>query len=104
MGNIRGCVEEFTKDYHLYRNAICALHKEDASSKRLVLVHVSAKHLVYAKHIQHCNKGYDLLQVLSPHPLIYKRMVDILDAKYEHVGQDTRSQGGKDDQDGRIKI
>ncbi|GJW01875.1 hypothetical protein Tco_1560731 [Tanacetum coccineum] len=25
------------------------------------------------------------------------------DAKYEHVGQDTRSQGGKDDQDGRIK-
>ncbi|GJY03848.1 hypothetical protein Tco_0369788 [Tanacetum coccineum] len=25
-------------------------------------------------------------------------------AKYEHVGQDTRSQGGKDDQDGRIKI
>ncbi|GKE48491.1 hypothetical protein Tco_1479749 [Tanacetum coccineum] len=26
------------------------------------------------------------------------------DAKYEHVGQDTRSQGGKDDQDGRIKI
>ncbi|GJV35128.1 hypothetical protein Tco_1407605 [Tanacetum coccineum] len=26
------------------------------------------------------------------------------DAKYEHVGQDTRSQGGKDDQNGRIKI
>ncbi|GJX69442.1 hypothetical protein Tco_0305169 [Tanacetum coccineum] len=26
------------------------------------------------------------------------------DAKYEHVGQDTRSQGGKDDQDKRIKI
>ncbi|GJQ95030.1 hypothetical protein Tco_0006169 [Tanacetum coccineum] len=26
------------------------------------------------------------------------------DAKYEYVGQDTRSQGGKDDQDGRIKI
>ncbi|GJS14660.1 hypothetical protein Tco_0409132 [Tanacetum coccineum] len=26
------------------------------------------------------------------------------DAKYEHVGQDTRSQGGKDDQDGRINI
>ncbi|GJV89217.1 putative reverse transcriptase domain-containing protein [Tanacetum coccineum] len=26
------------------------------------------------------------------------------DAKYEHVGQDTRSQGGKDNQDGRIKI
>ncbi|GJY87827.1 hypothetical protein Tco_0502455 [Tanacetum coccineum] len=26
------------------------------------------------------------------------------DAKYEHVGQDTRSQGGKDDQEGRIKI
>ncbi|GJR62731.1 hypothetical protein Tco_1504893 [Tanacetum coccineum] len=26
------------------------------------------------------------------------------DAKYEHVSQDTRSQGGKDDQDGRIKI
>ncbi|GJY69066.1 hypothetical protein Tco_0472048 [Tanacetum coccineum] len=26
------------------------------------------------------------------------------DAKYEHVGQDTRSQGGKDDHDGRIKI
>ncbi|GJX22577.1 hypothetical protein Tco_0227022 [Tanacetum coccineum] len=26
------------------------------------------------------------------------------DAKCEHVGQDTRSQGGKDDQDGRIKI
>ncbi|GJT80634.1 hypothetical protein Tco_1054976 [Tanacetum coccineum] len=26
------------------------------------------------------------------------------DAKYERVGQDTRSQGGKDDQDGRIKI
>ncbi|GJW34354.1 hypothetical protein Tco_0054386 [Tanacetum coccineum] len=26
------------------------------------------------------------------------------DAKYEHVGQDTRSQGGKDFQDGRIKI
>ncbi|GJW68362.1 retrovirus-related pol polyprotein from transposon TNT 1-94 [Tanacetum coccineum] len=26
------------------------------------------------------------------------------DAKYEHVGQDTRSQGGKDDQDRRIKI
>ncbi|GJX44729.1 gag-pol polyprotein [Tanacetum coccineum] len=26
------------------------------------------------------------------------------DTKYEHVGQDTRSQGGKDDQDGRIKI
>ncbi|GJU36631.1 hypothetical protein Tco_1184985 [Tanacetum coccineum] len=25
------------------------------------------------------------------------------DAKYEHVGQDTRSQGGKDDRDGRIK-
>ncbi|GJV15766.1 hypothetical protein Tco_1361089 [Tanacetum coccineum] len=26
------------------------------------------------------------------------------DAKYEHVGQDTRSQGGKDDQDKRINI
>ncbi|GKD08869.1 hypothetical protein Tco_1188554 [Tanacetum coccineum] len=26
------------------------------------------------------------------------------DAKYEHVGQDIRSQGGKDDQDTRIKI
>ncbi|GJY57072.1 integrase, catalytic region, zinc finger, CCHC-type containing protein [Tanacetum coccineum] len=26
------------------------------------------------------------------------------DTKYEHVGQDTRSQGSKDDQDGRIKI
>ncbi|GKB28580.1 hypothetical protein Tco_0867981, partial [Tanacetum coccineum] len=26
------------------------------------------------------------------------------DAKYEHVGQDTRSQGVKDDQDERIKI
>ncbi|GKC50705.1 hypothetical protein Tco_1073450 [Tanacetum coccineum] len=26
------------------------------------------------------------------------------DAKYEHVGPDTRLQGGKDDQDGRIKI
>ncbi|GKE62524.1 hypothetical protein Tco_1512891, partial [Tanacetum coccineum] len=26
------------------------------------------------------------------------------DTKYEHVGQDTRSQGGKDDQDKRIKI
>ncbi|GJR74065.1 gag-pol polyprotein [Tanacetum coccineum] len=26
------------------------------------------------------------------------------DAKYEHVGQDTRSQGGKDDQDGRINM
>ncbi|GJS11334.1 hypothetical protein Tco_0368130 [Tanacetum coccineum] len=26
------------------------------------------------------------------------------DAKYEHVGQDTRSQGGKDDQEERIKI
>ncbi|GJR88810.1 copia protein [Tanacetum coccineum] len=26
------------------------------------------------------------------------------DAKYEHVGQDTRSQGGKDDQDRRIQI
>ncbi|GJW02833.1 hypothetical protein Tco_1561689 [Tanacetum coccineum] len=26
------------------------------------------------------------------------------DAKYEHVGQDTRSQGDKDDQDKRIKI
>ncbi|GJR17344.1 hypothetical protein Tco_0965871 [Tanacetum coccineum] len=26
------------------------------------------------------------------------------DAKQEHVGQDTRSHGGKDDQDGRIKI
>ncbi|GJV94745.1 hypothetical protein Tco_1546322 [Tanacetum coccineum] len=26
------------------------------------------------------------------------------DAKYEHVGQDTRSQDGKDDHDGRIKI
>ncbi|GJU38749.1 hypothetical protein Tco_1191706, partial [Tanacetum coccineum] len=26
------------------------------------------------------------------------------DANYEHVGQDTRSQGGKDDQDIRIKI
>ncbi|GJT64187.1 hypothetical protein Tco_1015667 [Tanacetum coccineum] len=26
------------------------------------------------------------------------------DAKYEHVGQDTRSQGGKDDQDESIKI
>ncbi|GKG40167.1 hypothetical protein Tco_0466944, partial [Tanacetum coccineum] len=25
-------------------------------------------------------------------------------AKYEHVGQDIRSQGGKDDQDERIKI
>ncbi|GKE35012.1 hypothetical protein Tco_1454334, partial [Tanacetum coccineum] len=27
-----------------------------------------------------------------------------LKTKYEHVGQDTRSQGGKDNQDGRIKI
>ncbi|GKC62574.1 hypothetical protein Tco_1095172, partial [Tanacetum coccineum] len=26
------------------------------------------------------------------------------DAKYEHAGQETRSQGGKDDQDERIKI
>ncbi|GKD62252.1 hypothetical protein Tco_1299761, partial [Tanacetum coccineum] len=26
------------------------------------------------------------------------------DAKYEHVGQDTRSQGGKDDQDRRKRF
>ncbi|GJU09742.1 hypothetical protein Tco_1132138 [Tanacetum coccineum] len=62
-------------------------------------------------------KAQELKTKTSAQTLIYKIFLQIYqvyqgrllasfqdDAKYEHVGQDTRSQGGKDDQDGRIKI
>ncbi|GJS67161.1 hypothetical protein Tco_0681725 [Tanacetum coccineum] len=62
-------------------------------------------------------KGEELKTKISAQTLIYKiylqryqvyqgRLLASFqdDAKYDHVGQDTRSQGGKDDQDRRIKI
>ncbi|GJT15326.1 hypothetical protein Tco_0874032 [Tanacetum coccineum] len=62
-------------------------------------------------------KAQELKTKTSAQTLIYKIFLQIYqvyqgrllesiqdDAMYELVGQDTRSQGGKDDQDGRVKI
>ncbi|GKB90354.1 retrovirus-related pol polyprotein from transposon TNT 1-94, partial [Tanacetum coccineum] len=48
----------------------------------------------------------DIQDLLQRYQVYSRRLLASFqdDAKYEHVGQDTRSQGGKDDQDGRIKI
>ncbi|GKC30538.1 hypothetical protein Tco_1037832, partial [Tanacetum coccineum] len=62
-------------------------------------------------------KAYELKTKTSAQTLIYKIFLQRYqvyqgrllasfqdDAKYEHVGQDTRSQGGKDDQDRRKRF
>ncbi|GKC49349.1 hypothetical protein Tco_1072094 [Tanacetum coccineum] len=68
--------------------------------------------------IQESRKAQELKTKELPHKLEYKiipsKDINLIKEdcfsklfkmiKFEHVGQDTRSQGGKDDQDGRIKI
>ncbi|GJV42399.1 hypothetical protein Tco_1420839 [Tanacetum coccineum] len=100
------------------------IHKDgdgDASfqlkSDSLPHAHAQTTKTFYKHQDSRIMKAQELKTKTSAQTLIYKiflqryqvyqgRLLAIFqdDAKYEHVGQDTRSQGGKDDQDGRIKI
>ncbi|GJV27926.1 ribonuclease H-like domain-containing protein [Tanacetum coccineum] len=100
------------------------IHKDgdgDASfqleSNSLPHAHAQTTKTYYKHQDSRIMKAQELKTKTSAQTLIYKiflqryqvyqgRLLAIFqdDAKYEHVGQDTRSQGGKDDQDGRIKI
>ncbi|GKA37953.1 hypothetical protein Tco_0724518 [Tanacetum coccineum] len=86
-------------------------------SDSLSHAHAQTSKIYYKHRDSRIMKAQELKTKTSAQTLIYKiflqryqvyqgrllaRFQD--DAKYEHVGQDTRSQGGKDDQDGRIKI
>ncbi|GJW26835.1 hypothetical protein Tco_0040646 [Tanacetum coccineum] len=75
------------------------------------------RHSIYKHQDSRIMKAQELKTKTSAQTLIYKIFLQRYqvyqgrllasfqdDAKYEHVGQDTRSQGGKDDQDKRIKI
>ncbi|GKA21417.1 hypothetical protein Tco_0701406 [Tanacetum coccineum] len=79
--------------------------------------HAQTTKIYYKHRDSRIMKAQELKTKTSAQTLIYKiflqryqvyqgRLLASLqdDAKYEHVGQDTRLQGGKDDQDGRIKI
>ncbi|GJV84588.1 hypothetical protein Tco_1524486 [Tanacetum coccineum] len=100
------------------------IHKDgdgDASfqleSNSLPHAHAQTTKTYYKHQDSRIMKAQELKTKTSAQTLIYKiflqryqvyqgRLLESFqdDAKYEHVGQDTRSQGGKDDQDGRIKI
>ncbi|GJZ31150.1 hypothetical protein Tco_0576197 [Tanacetum coccineum] len=80
-------------------------------------VHAQTTKTYYKHQDSRIMKAQELKTKTSAQTLIYKiflqryqvyqgRLLESFqdDGKYEHVGQDTRSQGGKDDQDGRIKI
>ncbi|GJW50996.1 retrovirus-related pol polyprotein from transposon TNT 1-94 [Tanacetum coccineum] len=100
------------------------IHKDgdgDASfqlnSDSLPHAHAQTTKTFYKHQDSRIMKAQELKTKTSAQPLIYKIFLQRCqvyrgrllasfqdDAKYEHVGQDTRSQGGKDDHDGRIKI
>ncbi|GJR18007.1 hypothetical protein Tco_0966534 [Tanacetum coccineum] len=100
------------------------IHKDgdgDASfqlkSDSLPHAHAQSTKTFYKHQDSRIMKAQELKTKTSAQTLIYKiflqryqvyrgRLLAIFqdDAKYEHVGQDTRSQGGKDDQDERIKV
>ncbi|GJZ72109.1 hypothetical protein Tco_0635960 [Tanacetum coccineum] len=99
------------------------IHKDgdgDASfqlkSDSLPHAHAQSTKTFYKHQDSRIMKAQELKTKTSAQTLIYKiflqryqvyqgRLLASIqdDTKYEHVGQDTRSQGGKDDQDGRIK-
>ncbi|GJV60874.1 hypothetical protein Tco_1466974 [Tanacetum coccineum] len=103
---------------------ILKIHKDgdgDASfqlkSDSLPHAHAQTTKTFYKHQDSRIMKAQELKTKTSAQTLIYKIFLQRYqvyqgrllasfqdDAKYEHVGQDTRSQGGKDDQDGRIKI
>ncbi|GJX65769.1 hypothetical protein Tco_0300112 [Tanacetum coccineum] len=104
--------------------AVSRIHKDgdgDASfqlkSDSLPHAHAQTTKTFYKHQDSRIMKAQELKTKTSAQTLIYKIFLQRYqvyqgrllasfqdDAKYEHVGQDTRSQGGKDDQDGRIKI
>ncbi|GJS28038.1 putative reverse transcriptase domain-containing protein [Tanacetum coccineum] len=86
-------------------------------SDSLPHAHAQTTKTYYKHRDSRIKKAQELKTKTSAQPLIYKIFLQryqvyqwILlasfedDAKYEHVGQDTRSQGGKDDQDTDFKI
>ncbi|GJV01292.1 hypothetical protein Tco_1334861 [Tanacetum coccineum] len=106
------------------KQALSRIHKDGDGDALFQLKSDSLPHAyaqttkIYYKHRDsRIMKAQELKTKTSAQTLIYKIFLQryqvyqgILlasfqdDAKYEHVGQDTRSQGGKDDQAGRIKI
>ncbi|GJW05759.1 hypothetical protein Tco_1568182 [Tanacetum coccineum] len=112
------------KSFQCHHQTTLRLHKDgdgDASfqlkSDSLPHAHAQTTKTFYKHQDSRIMKAQELKTKTSAQTLIYKIFLQRYqvyqgrllasfqdDAKYEHVGQDTRSQGGKDDQDGRIKI
>ncbi|GJT47439.1 retrovirus-related pol polyprotein from transposon TNT 1-94 [Tanacetum coccineum] len=108
----------------IIKQSLGRIHKDgdgDASfqleSDSLPHAHAQTTKTYYKHQDSRIMKAQELKTKTSAQTLIYKIFLQRYqvyqgrllasfqdDAKYEHVGQDTRSQGGKDDQDGRIKI
>ncbi|GJS52395.1 retrovirus-related pol polyprotein from transposon TNT 1-94 [Tanacetum coccineum] len=103
-------------DHRIHKDGDC-----DASfqvkSNSLPHAHAQTTKTFYKHQDSRIMKAQELKTKTSAQTLIYKIFLQRYqvyqgrllasfqdDAKYEHVGPDTRSQGGKDDQDGRIKI
>ncbi|GJY21152.1 hypothetical protein Tco_0393718, partial [Tanacetum coccineum] len=114
----------FLQRYQVYQGRLLASFQNgdgDASfqlkSDSLPHAHAQTTKTFYKHQDSRIMKAQELKTKTSAQTLIYKIFLQRYqvyqgrllasfqdDAKYEHVGQDTRSQGGKDDQDGRIKI
>ncbi|GJT13460.1 hypothetical protein Tco_0860502 [Tanacetum coccineum] len=105
--------EEKTKD----KKCLMAKAYDELKSDSLQHAHAQSTKTFYKHQDSRIMKAQELKTKTSAQTLIYKIFLQIYqvyqgrllasfqdDAKYEHVGQDTRSQGGKDNQDGRIKI
>ncbi|GJV87167.1 retrovirus-related pol polyprotein from transposon TNT 1-94 [Tanacetum coccineum] len=112
------------KSFQCHHQTALRIHKDgdgDASfqlkSDSLPHAHAQTTKTFYKHQDSRIMKAQELKTKTSAQTLIYKIFLQRYqvyqgrllasfqdDAKYEHVGQDTRSQGGKDDQDGRIKI
>ncbi|GJT37366.1 hypothetical protein Tco_0937231 [Tanacetum coccineum] len=112
------------KSFQCHHQTALRIHKDgdgDASfqleSNSLPHAHAQTTKTFHKHQDSRIMKAQELKTKTSAQTLIYKiflqryqvyqgRLLESFqdDAKYEYVGQDTRSQGGKDDQDGRIKI
>ncbi|GJS29600.1 hypothetical protein Tco_0490220 [Tanacetum coccineum] len=112
------------KSFQCHHQTALRIHKDgdgDASfqlkSNSLPHAHAQTTKTYYKHQDSRIMKAQELKTKTSAQTLIYKIFLQRYqvyqgrllasfqdDAKYEHVGQDTRSQGGKDDQDGRIKV
>ncbi|GKD41589.1 hypothetical protein Tco_1261796 [Tanacetum coccineum] len=118
--NIRSFMEVFVLNHYVLVRKIL-IHKDGDGDSLFQLKSNSLPHAHAQTTKKHRDlrimKAQELKTKTSAQTLIYKIFLQRYqvyqgrllasfqdDAKYEHVGQDTRSQGGKDDQDRRIKI